>query len=286
MTWVATSSRRQPQPLHHPRLDRGRDRGVGADRAGELADRELLEGVGEPRQVAVGLEGEARQAQAEGGRLGVDPVGAADAERVALLERAVDQRVAVGAGAGEDDLARLAQLQRQGGVEDVGGGEAVVDPAPVLADRGGDDVDEGGDVMVGDPLALVHRLDRECGLRPALRGRLGRAPRPPRPRPRWPPARPRASTPSCAGETRLRLSPGGCTWESRRRAPRVAGCADQRPRSSGGWCRVGLVSRSAESVEGEASSHAPAPSLCPRQSEAPARPAPPGDRTRPPELMR
>ena len=30
-----------------------------------------------------------------------------------------------------------------------------MDPAPVLADRAGDDVDEGGDVVVGDPLALL-----------------------------------------------------------------------------------------------------------------------------------
>ena len=61
----------------------------------------------EPGEVAVGLEGEAGEAQAEGRRLGVDAVGAADAERVALLQRPLDQRVAVGAGRGEDDLAGL-----------------------------------------------------------------------------------------------------------------------------------------------------------------------------------
>ncbi len=113
--------------------------------------------------VAVGLEGEAGEPQAEGRRLGVDAVGAADAERVAVLQRPLDQGVAVGAGAGDDDLAGPAQLQRQRRVEHVGGGEAVMDPAPVLADRAGDDVDEGGDVMVGHPLPLVDRLDRERG---------------------------------------------------------------------------------------------------------------------------
>ena len=81
----------QPEPLHHPRLDRGRHRGVGADRAGELAEGELVEGVGEASEVAVGLEGEAGEAQAEGGRLGVDAVGAPDAERVALLQRPLDR---------------------------------------------------------------------------------------------------------------------------------------------------------------------------------------------------
>ena len=49
-----------------------------------------------------------------------------------------------------------------------------MDPAPVLADRGGDDVDEGGDVVVGGPLALLDRLDREGG---AARGGLRRPPR-------------------------------------------------------------------------------------------------------------
>ena len=110
----------QAELLHHPRLDRGRDRGVGADRARELAEAQLREGFFEPLQVAVGLEGEAGEPQAEAGRLGVDAVGAADAERVAVLERPLDQRVAVVAGAGEDDLA---------------GAPAAAAPAPCRARR-------------------------------------------------------------------------------------------------------------------------------------------------------
>ena len=57
----------------------------------------------------------------------------------------------------------LAQLQRQPGVEHVRRGQAEVDPAPRLAHRRGDDVDERGDVVVGDPLALAHRLGVEGG---------------------------------------------------------------------------------------------------------------------------
>ena len=161
-----------------------------------LPTRELREGLLQPVEVAVGLEGEAGEPQPEGGRLGVDAVGAADAEGVAVLERPLDQRVAVGAGAGDDDLARPPQLQRQRRVEHVGGGEAVVDPAPVLADRGGDDVDEGGDVVVGHLLALVDRLDREGRPLARLARRLLAGRRPPPPRPRSPPARPRASSPA------------------------------------------------------------------------------------------
>ena len=47
-----------------------------------------------------------------------------------------------------------------------------MDPAAVLADRPGDDVDEGGDVVVGDPLALLDRLDRERGAGPRRLGGL------------------------------------------------------------------------------------------------------------------
>ena len=47
-------------------------------------------------EVAVGLEGEAGEPQAEGGRLGVDAVGAPDAERLGVLARPGDERVAIG----------------------------------------------------------------------------------------------------------------------------------------------------------------------------------------------
>ena len=50
----------------------------------------------------------------------------------------------------------------------------MVDATPVLADRGGDDVDEGGDVVVGHLLALVHGLDREGRLRARLLSSLPR----------------------------------------------------------------------------------------------------------------
>ena len=84
------------------------------------------------------------------------------------------KRVAVGPRRADHDLAGLAQLQSQRRVEHVGGGEAVMDPAPVLADRLRDDVDEGGDVMVGHLLALVDRLNRERRVRARSLRRLPR----------------------------------------------------------------------------------------------------------------
>ena len=85
----------QAERVHHPALDRRGHRCVGADGPGELAHPHALERPLEPAQVAFGLEGEAGKAEAEGGRLGVDPVGAPGGERLAVLEGPPDQRVAV-----------------------------------------------------------------------------------------------------------------------------------------------------------------------------------------------
>ena len=81
-------------------------------------------------------------------------------------ERAVDPL--------EDEGARLADLERERRVDDVGGGEAVVEPAALVAELLGDGVDEGGGVVVerrlelGDPLRRRRRgllLERRGGLR-------------------------------------------------------------------------------------------------------------------------
>ena len=82
----------------------------------------------------------------------------------------------------------------QGGVDHVGGGEPVVDPRALgRADALLHHVDEGGHVVVGDPLALGHRVDEG--------GVDRRAPgpgRPPRPRPG---RRRRAAQPSVASSS-------------------------------------------------------------------------------------
>jgi len=71
--------RLQPKPRQNPLLElRGRGR-VGADGPGERADRRLRERPLEPLCVTVGLEGVARELDAERRRLGVDAMGAPDA---------------------------------------------------------------------------------------------------------------------------------------------------------------------------------------------------------------
>src|SRR4051794_795903 len=151
----------QVQALEHPRLVGGVVGGVGADRARDRADRGLREGALEPLRVAVSLEGEAGELESERRGLGVHAVGAPDAQRVAELARALREGDRELARAREDRLARAAQLERERRVEHVGGRQPVVDPAAGRPGGGGEHVDEGGDVMVRDGLALGDGLDRE-----------------------------------------------------------------------------------------------------------------------------
>src|SRR4029453_16598435 len=100
-TWVGAGSAGRPGPartpgplpagggaelVQHLGLDLGREVGVGADRARDGADGDPLPGGGQPAPVAVEGEGVAGQLEAEGGRLGRHPVGAAQAQGVAVLQ--------------------------------------------------------------------------------------------------------------------------------------------------------------------------------------------------------
>ena len=153
----------QPEPGQHRALHLGPVRRVGAHGARQRAHRHPLHRALEPAQIALGLEREARELHPEGGGLGLDPVRAAHAERAGVLARAPDERVAVVARAAGQDQAGLGELERERGVQHVGGGEPVVDPAPGGAHRLGHHVDEGGHVVVGQLLALADRLGREGG---------------------------------------------------------------------------------------------------------------------------
>src|SRR5437773_5903205 len=66
-------------------LEVGRDSGVGADGAGDLANGDLLLGLCEAVGVAAHLVVPGGKLEAEGGGLGVDAVAAAHADRVLVL---------------------------------------------------------------------------------------------------------------------------------------------------------------------------------------------------------
>ena len=119
----------EPEPLAGDALDLGIDRRVVADRARELADAHALERPREPAPGAVELEGPDRELEAERRRLGVDAVRAADRQRQAVLLRALHDGGERPVDPLEDQLARLPDLERERRVDDVRGGQPVVEPA-------------------------------------------------------------------------------------------------------------------------------------------------------------
>src|SRR5436190_4930539 len=101
----------QPDEVQHELLELRAIGGIRANRSGQRADGRLVEGLLQACQVPVRLEGEAGELEAERGRLGVHAMGAADGDRVAVLERLCLQRVAEGARTRYDDPACLADLK-------------------------------------------------------------------------------------------------------------------------------------------------------------------------------
>src|SRR5262249_30081699 len=125
-----------------------------------LPDPVRLEPAREAMPVAVELEGPAGELPAEGRRLSMDAVRAADADRVAMLFGPPDDRVEGAVETCEEQLPGVLDLQRERSVDDVGGGEAVVDPAAFGAELLGDRVDERGDIVVSRALDLGDALGR------------------------------------------------------------------------------------------------------------------------------
>ena len=165
--------RLEPEGLAGDALHLGCDRRVGADGARELSDREPGEGMLEARAVPFELEHPAEELQAERGRLGVHPVRAPDGHRVAVLLGPSDDYVRGPDEPVADERAGALDREREGGVENVGRGEAVVEPAPFRPELGSDGVHERRDVVVRRPLELRDPFGRgdSCALanRPGTR---------------------------------------------------------------------------------------------------------------------
>ena len=191
-------SRLEPEPLAGDPLDLGIRGRVGADRARELADPHAFERPSDAGAVALEREGPAGELEAEGRRLGVDAVRAPDRQSSRGAPRRARRRRRRPARSRRGSSAPASRIWSESAVSsDVRGGQAVVEPAPLLAERLGDRIDERGDVVVRPRLDLRDALRRR-------RRRLAREScRPPRAvRRRSPPsrparrARPRASAPA------------------------------------------------------------------------------------------
>ena len=150
----------EAEPLAGDPLHLGLGGGVGADGAGELPDAEALDRADEPLAITVERECPPRELEPERCRLGVDAVGPAHADRLAVLLGAGDDGPEGSVEALEHERTRVLHRKRERRVEHVRRREPVVEEAALLAEPLGDGVDEGRDVVVRLPLDLGDALGR------------------------------------------------------------------------------------------------------------------------------
>ena len=202
----ARAARRRPA---RPRVGRR----VRPDRARELADAHPSRACSIMRPVAGEREAPAGELEPERRRLGVDAVRAPDRDR----PRCSSARATTAARARSSPSSTSApapDLERERGVEHVRGGQAVVEPAPVLAELLGHGVDEGRDVVVRARLDLRHALGVGATARARIASTVSRGTTPVSAHLRARPARRRASAAASLRPTRSPTWPGGSSAKS------------------------------------------------------------------------
>ena len=122
----------------------------------------------QPQLAALELGIGLRELEAEGGRLGMDAVAAADGRRHLVLEGAALERGEQRVDIGDQQVGGALELDGEAGVEHVGRGHALVDEARFGADDLGEMGEEGDDVVLHLALDLVDPLDVEGRLRALL----------------------------------------------------------------------------------------------------------------------
>jgi hypothetical protein len=163
---------RRPKPevgahvLLHARIDLR----VGPHHAGQLPNAHRLPCPPQPFAVTVELERPQGQLVAEGGGLGMDSVGATDADRAPVLQRPVLHCGEQPLELRKDEVGRAPHLHGQRGVQQIAGRQAEVDPPPRGADLLGERLDEGRHIVLGHRFQLPDAL-RRWGARPRPYGR-------------------------------------------------------------------------------------------------------------------
>ena len=217
--------RLEAEPLTGESLELGACRGVRTDRAGELADAHPFERARDALAAAGELERPARELQPERRRLGMDAVRAADLQHLAVFLRSCFDGCERAVEPGQDQRAGLTDLHRQRRVDDVGGREAVVEPAARLAELLGGGIHECCGVVVEGCFELRHPLRGRRGCAGDPGSRVARddpgnppivaRPRSARPRRPWQRAPPPATWPASPRPTRSWPWPGGSNGRSR-----------------------------------------------------------------------
>ena len=168
MIWVETGSSVSFSFCATCASTRGIDVGEGADGAGDGAGRDLRPRGARARALAAREGGVvAGELQAEGGRLGMDAVAAADGRRDACARGARRLRAASRRSRSARRMSDgLRELHGEAGVEHVRGGHALMHEARRRADMLGQVGEEGDDVVLHLALDGVDAVDLELALRP------------------------------------------------------------------------------------------------------------------------
>ena len=153
--------RADPEPAANVLLDRGVDLRVGAHRARDLAHRHGLTRPSQAVAIPVQLEGPKSKLVPEGRGLGVNAVGSAHHHGVPMGERTTLHDFQQSFELVKQQIRGLPKLEPERCVQQIAGGHAEVDPPSARPHRLRDALDEGGDVVVGRGLELVHALDGE-----------------------------------------------------------------------------------------------------------------------------
>ena len=154
----------QAQVLADVLLDERFDGAVGADVTGDGTEGNVLASVLKTIEVALEFPCPRAKLHTKGHRLGMDAMGAAGAERIALLEGTTLADYAKLLDVLDNQVARLSKLIAQSRIAQVGAGHTVVNPAARLGlDLGNIGVDiflhvgqEGDDIVARDLLDLVN----------------------------------------------------------------------------------------------------------------------------------
>ena len=165
----------EPQFVGDVLLDRRVYVGESAHSAGNRTSGDLFARGNQALSAAAELGVGFGELQAEGDRLGVDAVAAADGRRVLVLFRAALDRRQEGVEILQQDVGRLHELDVERGVQHVGAGHPLVHETCFGADLLRDPVKEGDDIVLGDGLDRVDRgdVDLRVGRPPVPQGLSG-----------------------------------------------------------------------------------------------------------------
>ena len=129
--------------------------GEGPHGPGNLPDGDDFPGLFQTQPIAPGLVVPDGQFEAEGDRLGMDPVGTSDHHRFFVAEGLLPDRLLQGLQIVQQDIGGFLQQDGHGGIQHIGGGQTQVDVTAGRSHMLGHIGQEGDHVVLGDPFQLI-----------------------------------------------------------------------------------------------------------------------------------